>query len=234
MAGIRSRLRATSSDRRIAGFYILDDYPGNIKSILEQVHAMVVKANRTSVLRRPTVCAFYATLDTRAGPAYPWRPYHKWFDQALANFSPDACDVISVYAYAPFGVPPNLVDWSMKGLMPYVAASFRRAGWDPAREPLLGTPQAFGYPRYAPRAPGSSRPLPGYPPTRWYAPTAADLTQQVRAFCAAGALGIIAYTWKDGHSGPTQELFNDPALVSGLSGGLSSCRSMWSRTGHTS
>ena len=228
---IRKRLRATADDKRIAGDYILDDYPGNIKSILEQVHAMVVRANRSSVIKRPTVCAFYATLDSQIAQGFPYRPYHVWFNQAILNFSPQACDFISVYAYAPFGVLPDHVDWSMKALLPFMTDSFRKAGWSQRREPLIGTPQAFGYPSYAPRLPGSSTPIPGYPRTHWYAPTAADLQRQVEAFCAAGAAGIIAYAWNDGYPGAKHELYNDPTLLSGLAGGLSRCRSMWS-SGH--
>jgi hypothetical protein len=225
---IQNRLRVTSDDKRIAGYYILDDYPGNIKAILEQVHAMVARANRSSVVMRPTVCAFYATLDSKIAHGYPFRPYHVWFDQAILNFSPQACDFISVYAYAPFGVPPDRVDWSMKDLLPFVTDSFRKAGWSQSREPLIGTPQSFGYANYAPRSLGSNKPIPGYPRTHWYAPTTADLQRQIGAFCAAGAAGIIAYAWNDGYPGVKQELYNDPSLLSGLAAGLSRCRSMWS------
>jgi hypothetical protein len=224
---IQVRLKATSDDKRIVGFYLLDDYPGNIKGVLEEVHAMVVRANRSSVIRRATVCAFYATLDSKIAQGFPYRPYHVWFNQAIINFSPKACDFISVYAYAPFGVGPDKVDWSMKALLPFITNAFRKAGWNQRTEPLIGTPQTFGFPRYSPKPPGSNKSLPGYAPTRWYAPTSGDLQRQVQAFCAAGAVGIIAYAWNDGYPGVKQELYNDRSLVSGLSRGLSRCRTLW-------
>ncbi len=80
---------------------------------------------------------------------------------------------------------------------------------DPAQQPLIGIPQAFG----------SGDGL---------TPTDADVATQTAAYCAAGATTILFYAWNDSSQGPKFELFNSPNLRSGAAAGLAACAAAWS------
>lgn len=196
----------------IVGYYILDDYPGNIVGLLEQVHALIAASNRTLSNPRPTVCGFGATLDFRSAPGQPYMPAtlerNQYENVELLNFSPKACDIVTLGVYARDGEPDS--DFSMTNLMPFLLGALRRHGWDPSREPLFGTPMAWGS----------------------VAPTEGQLRTQVAAFCNAGAQSIVAFTWEN-FLPPEQlrELANDAKLRTGLVEGLKSCQSFWNRDG---
>jgi hypothetical protein len=216
MKNVQAHLKAVHGDASIAGFYILDDYPGNIVDILDQVQALVAEDNRTESQPRPTMCGFGAMLDSRQQAGAPWMSHHdinvrgQDFDQAIVNFSSSACDAVGIYAYAPANVQEGNVDWSMSQLLPYMLGQLTQRGWSPTSQPLIGTPQAFGYPSM-----------------HLVAPTGSDLRAQTDAFCHAGAQTIIANAWNEQSPDPSViELFNDADMRAGLAQGLADCRSL--------
>lgn len=209
---VKKLLAADRDQPSIVGYYILDDYPGNIVGLLDQVHALVAASNRGLATPRPTVCGFGATLDFRSAPGQPFTPAtferQKYENVELLNFSPKACDIVTLGVYARDGEPDS--DFSMKSLMPFLLGALRRHGWDPAREPLFGTPMAWGS----------------------VAPTESQLRTQTAAFCDAGAQSIIAFTWENfPPAGDLRELANDADLRAGLVEGLKDCRAVWDRGG---
>jgi hypothetical protein len=214
---VQARIAQVHGNTSVAGLYILDDYPGNIVDILDQVHAMVAADNRTEATPRPTLCAFGATLDTRQQPGTPLvshadgNPNGQNFARGLTNFSSSACDAVSIYPYDTPGANASQVDWSMSQLLPSVLRQLSQRGWNPALEPLIGTPQAFGYPAGG-----------------WNPPTGAELRAQTDAFCHAGARSIIAYAWDDDYTSPRVELFNSADLRDGLLQGVVDCKRAWS------
>ncbi|GEM_PF-4292046 len=209
---VRELLANDRDQASVAGYYILDDYPGNIVSLLEQVRSLVAASNRGLATPRPTVCGFGATLDYRAAPGGPYVPAtlerNKFRNVELLNFSPRACDLVTLGVYARDGEPDS--DFSMKNLMPFMLDALRARGWNPSNEPLLGTPMAWG-----------TNP-----------PTSGQLQTETAAFCRAGAQSIVAFTWANfPPSGSIKELDNDADLRSGLVGGLTTCEGMWGGSG---
>lgn len=207
---VKKLLAAARDQPSVVGYYILDDYPGNIVGLLEQVHALVAASNRELATPRPTVCGFGATLDFRAAPGQPFTPAtlerNEYQNVELLNFSPKACDIVTLGVYARDGEPDS--DFSMNRLMPFLLGALRRHGWDPAREPLFGTPMAWGS----------------------LAPTVSQLRTQTAAFCGAGAQSIVAFTWANfPPPGALRELANDARLRAGLVEGLKACQGIWNR-----
>jgi hypothetical protein len=156
---------------------------------------------------RPTICGFGGHLDDSRQPVAASRAV---FDTAIRNFSPTACDAVALYPYA--GPRDQAgTDRSMARLLPYMKTRLRERGWDPARQPLIGIPEAFRA-----GAPAAS--------------TATELAVQTAAYCAAGASSIIFFAWDDGSAGAKWELSNAPDLRRGVADGLGRCRALWDRT----
>ncbi len=143
-----------------------------------------------------------------------------------------------LYSYAPGMAQPldGTVEWDMHTVLPAGLQMLRDKGWDPTREPLIGTQQAYGY---NPRTGKAGGPLasPGYRAI----PTQAQLTSQITAFCNTGAVSILGYAWNDGSTykdsqgtvgqplAQIAELFNSPSLQAGMKQGISNCRTQhWS------
>jgi hypothetical protein len=226
LSAVQQRLAQIHGKSSIAAIYILDDYPGNIVPVLNQIHSLVASDNKTEATPRPTMCAFGATLDNYDASGnlvtnHDYFLHGQNFNQGITNFTSSGCDVISVYPYAPVNVPDTQVDWSMGNLFPYMANSLEARGWSPPAIPLVGTPQAFGYPDG-----------PGAP---WYQPTGPQLHTQTDAFChgvttAAGtvrAQSIVAYAWNDFFTSTAVELYNSSDLRSGLASGVQDCKAIW-------
>ena len=208
---VRKLLDHDRDQSSVVGYYILDDYPGNIVGLLEQVHALIAASNRDLPTARPTVCGFGATLDFRNGSGGSYSPAtferDKFENMELMNFSPKACDIVTLGVYTRPGKPDS--DFSMKSLMPVMLDALRRHGWNPARELLFGTPMTWGS-------------IP---------PSAIEVRTQTAAFCRAGAQSIIGFTWANfPPSGPVRELSNDADLRAGLVEGLNDCHSDWNRS----
>jgi hypothetical protein len=214
LAAVAAELRKQRHNRSVVAYYVLDDYRGNIASVLAQVHAMVAAANRTLAHPRPTICGFGASLDFTPKNKPPGQ-YAKEYASLghftkleLLNFTPATCDMVQFYIYS-FAHHAPVSDYSMQWTMPEMLAELRLRGWNPATTPVIGAPQAWE----------------GVPPT------AAQVRQQTAAFCAYGAQAIIAFTWRNfPPTGPKAqpELANSPDMRAGLSQGMRDCRRTWS------
>jgi hypothetical protein len=198
----------------VVGYYILDDYLGNIPGLLAQVHNLIAVDNQTLAAPRPTICGFGGTLDFNKPGLAPGTyeldtaSLKHFNDLELLNFTPKACDMVTLYIYALNHRAPTS-DFSMKLVMPLMLTDLRAHGWDPAQTPLLGTPQTWA----------------GIPPT------AAQVRLQTSAFCSFGAQSIIAFTWHNFMAtGPnaSPELANDAGMRAGLSQGMQDCQHIWS------
>jgi hypothetical protein len=204
---VRHHLQITRQDDGVVGYWILDDYPGDVRPALELLHRLVMDENLLDREPRPTICGFGGRLDPDA--RQPLAASRAAFDTAIGNFSPTACDAVALYPYAG-PRDPSGTDWSMARLLPYMQARLREKGWDPARQPLVGIPEAF-------RAGASA------------APTATDLAVQTAAYCAAGASSIIFFAWDDSSPSAKWELVDTPDLRRGVADGLGRCRAVWDR-----
>lgn len=219
LAAFQKELTKQHGNRSVVGWYILDDYPGNISRILQKVHAMVAADNATEPNPRATVCGFGGSLDYHDRHA-PAGTYEKEFASLshfarleLQNFSPRACDLVDLYVYSLSHRAPTS-DYSMAWTLPAMIAGLREHGWNPATTPLIGSPQAWE----------------GTPPT------AAQIAAQTTAFCAYGAQSIIAFAWHNfPSSGPLAEpeLADSADMRRGLVTGVQACRRIWARQAKT-
>lgn len=220
IAAVRQHAAAMRMHRSVIGYYILDDYWTNMATVLPRVYTALHSVDP----QRPTFCALSLPIAPLAGGSAVTSSLIK-FRVALHNYSPLWCKAVMIYSYVP-GAPHAVAsssgyDWSMESTLPKALAELRGLGWDPRSEPLVGVPQAFGYlPRTATRT--SRVPVEYRPP-----PTGAELTTQVRSFCANGASAIVAYAWDDGAYGRTVELSSSEALRSALRQGVAACRAKY-------
>jgi hypothetical protein len=214
LTAFQAELDKQHDNPAVVGYYIIDDYLGNISGVLQKVHAMVQADNGTETYPRPTICGFGGSLDYHDRNAPPGR-YEKEYASLshfskleLQNFSPSGCDMVDLYIYSLSHRAP-VSDYSMAWTMPAMEAAMAQHGWSSAATPLIGSPQAWE----------------GTPPT------AAQIRRQSDAFCADGAVDIIAFTWDNfASTGPRAEpeLANSPSMRAGLSGGVQDCQSIWS------
>jgi hypothetical protein len=205
---LRSHLQVTRKDDSVVAYWVLDDYPGDVRPAIELIHRLVQEDTLSGRTARPTICAFGGDLDSTQQSVAESRAA---FDAALTNFTPVGCDAVALYPYAR-GVEPDQnggVDWSMTDLLPYMLDRLRERGWDPAQQPLIGIPQAFRF-------------------EDGVVPTGTSLAAQTAAYCAGGASAVLFYAWNDSFGGPKAELFNTPELRTGTANGLATCRSVWS------
>jgi hypothetical protein len=220
MDEVNRYLDENRSDPLIAGYYVIDDFPGNVSHLLELITTAVHDATPT----KPTVCAFASTLDFwrtddhRGVPATA----HTALDEAIVNYTPRGCDLVDFYSY---GVPvnatgsvscatgsqipdPTKVDWSGQHLWPYVKKLLLARGWNPARG-FIVTPQTFDTSE-----------------CDYARPTAANITTQTAAACAAGAIATLSYIYDDfvnnGH-----DLHGRPDWQAGYEAGNRQCQSIW-------
>jgi hypothetical protein len=208
---IRHHLVITRQDDSVVGFWVLDDYPGDVRPAIELIHTLVTQENLVDRVARPTICGFGGVLDDTQRAAAESRAA---FDAAVLNFTPTGCDAIALYPYAAVtagGLSDDRIDWSMTDLLQYMLARLQEQGWDPARQPLIGVPQTF---RFGARA----------------APSASDVAVQTAAYCAAGASTIMLYAWNDGSGDDKSELFNSEHLRRGAQDGIAQCQALWSST----
>jgi len=221
LQNIKNHLRDTADDKAIIGYWILDDYPrADVRPVLAQVHRLIADANRTAIFARPAICGFGGKMDVRmvkrgGALSSDTRP----FVRAVTNFDPASCDLVAVYPYATSDTSDSSsADWQMTSLLPAMLDALRAQGWDPARQPMIGMPQTFG---------GARSESPGL---YYVVPRAGDVAAQAEAYCRAGAVALLAYTWHDNHGDELSELHNSPDLVSGLKQGAARCRdAYWNR-----
>ena len=202
---------ARDADRPyVVGHWVLDDWagwdPGSGRELLEKIHALIVK----KAPGRPAICGF------GAGVAKPGKV--NWDPGTAANYSNGGCDVVGWYNYSPFGRrrPSNgkYLDWTMKALLPAMAHSLEKRGWNIAQTPLYGIGQAWA----------------GSYDNRYYQPglTRGEMLAQARAFCEFGATYIGWYAWDDsGDNSRTQTPNNSAAIAAGIAAGIDACRDVW-------
>ncbi|MBV9545387.1 MAG: hypothetical protein JOY61_13540 [Chloroflexi bacterium] len=202
---IQHHLRITREDDSVVGYWVLDDYPGQIRPAIELIHELVTQENLMAREIRPTICGFGGDLDSSSASS----DTRVAFDEAVANFTPTGCDAVALYPYARGGTgQTDTADWSMAALLPHMLAELQRAGWDPTNQPLIGIPQTFRFDDAA-------------------FPTAADVAAQTSAYCAAGASSVVFYAFDDSHAPPKDELFDATDLQDGARQGLATCQSIW-------
>jgi hypothetical protein len=198
---IQHHLDISRQDDSVAGYWILDDFPGDVHTALEVVHGLVQQENLRDRMARPTICGFGGSLDdAQQAPAQT----RAAFDQSLTNYTSAGCDAVALYPYAGANHP----DWTMHDLLPHMLDGLRARGWEPLNQPLIGIPQAF-------RPDASLR------------PSASDLATQTTAYCAAGATTIAFYAWNDNSGARNAELGVAPDIRSGASDGLAQCATYW-------
>jgi len=218
---LQAHLAARQGDPNVIAYWFLDDYPGgDISDLLETMHNMLAAANHdpSSIFPRPALCGFGGQIlprsDTRKPNADPLLSY---FKKALTNFRPSYCDMVALYPYAVnSGTGPNdpsQYDWSMTRLLPAMFKDLEDLGWNSSKEPLVGIPQAFGCGQYV-------------------TPRESDIVTQMSAYCKAGAVALIAYSWDDGYHSkypdrPYTEPVNSAAVRAGLASGFAQCQKYW-------
>ena len=205
------RLLARDAERAdVVGYWVLDDWAwwdaGSAHALLQNVHSLI--AAKTP--GKPAICGFGAGI--AGGDRWSWDP------GTAANYSSDGCDVVGAYVYSPFGrtrpSPGTRLNWPMTGLLPAMARSLRRYGWQIARTPLYGIGQAWA----------------GSYDRRYYQPglTVSEMREQAAAFCRFGARYVGWYAWDDsGDNARTQTPNNSPTIAAGIAAGLDACRRIW-------
>jgi len=180
--------------------------PGQRPRAAAEIHALI--AQKTPGLA--AICGF------GAGVARPGKV--AWDPGTAANYSNGGCDVVGWYNYSPFGRRhPNNgkgLDWTMKALLPAMAHSLARKGWNIARTPLYGIGQAWG----------------GSYDKRYYQPglTSGEMLKQATAFCEFGARYVGWYAWDDsGYDARTETPNNSKAVADGIAQGINACTSVW-------
>lgn len=211
---IAAYLKQVKDNQLIIGYWVLDDWPqwdaGSARQLLIKIHDLI----KLYTPDRPAICGFGGSIG----------PYQEdgWDDWVAANFSPQGCDMVGFYIYAPT-LPnttptssPDVYDWSMSTILPAMFASLQQRGWNIRKEPLIAIGQAFGGPII-------------HTNDYWVTPSAKDIEVQSKSFCEHGATGLTFYGWDDSEFGPTaQTPMNSPQIEMGIRNGIAACKQYWS------
>jgi hypothetical protein len=212
---IAIHLKEEQDNHLIIGYWVLDDWvqwdSGSARQLLIKIHHLIQQFTPG----RSAICGFGGNLGINKG--------YGWDDWIADNFSPQGCDKLGFYIYAPSlpdttpTAPPDAYDWTMSAVLPTMFASLQRRGWDITKEPLIGIAQAFG----GPIANSDSY---------WITPTAKDIETQSKSFCEHGATGLAFYAWNDSGFGPTTNTpMNSPQIEKGIRNGITACKRYWSQ-----
>jgi hypothetical protein len=222
LAQVNTYLNANKSDPLIAGYYVLDDFPGNVSHALQRITAAV----HTITPNKPTVCAFGASTDFWPTSDHTNAPYtaHAGIDQSIGNYTPTGCDLTDFYIYG-VGDVPSLTsapciptannDWTMAGVIPYLKSLLTARGWNPATGFVI-SPQTFDIPSEVDGTTGC---------TDYVNPTAASIETQTAAACTGGAVATLAYIWDQFGSGGY--LANRADWQTGYQAGNNTCKTIW-------
>jgi hypothetical protein len=213
LATITTHLKQMRDNQLIVGYWVLDDWAswdaGSARPILIKIHQLIQQYTPG----RPEICGFGAFLSSDQAVG--------WNDWVAANFSPQGCDDVGFYIYAPQQSQadpiqaPDSYDWSMSDVLPAMFTSLQRRGWDIAKEPLIGIVQAFG---------GSIVDTDRY----WVTPNANTIETQSASFCEHGATGLTFYSWDGSQSGSlNQTPMNNPEIETGIRNGIAACEQYW-------
>jgi hypothetical protein len=210
-----AHLKQVAADPGLVAFWILDDYPhGDISATLKALHDVVKRGNATGGLQRATICGIGGSVDAKhAAQDQQFTPDRGYTERSLVNISPEACDLVSPYFYGTAPTDdPQLIDWSMKDLMPYFLQKLKDKGFNTRAPLLLPVSHAFSY-----RAPSGTN--------FWVAPRPGDIATQMKAYCDAGAFSILFFTWQSHDA--DRSYFNDDAIREGVQKGRAECLSRW-------
>lgn len=217
LTNARQHLLDTKDNPLVVGYWILDDYPGDVKTILPQLTNLV----HQYAPGEPTICGF-------SGGLYPNGGFG-WDEQTVSNFSQQGCDVIALYIYpsaqhtniqcSDFTQPPDVqgadaYDWTMSRLLPAAFASLVRRGWNPHYTPWIGIADAWA---------GCRKDLDNT--SYQVIPTASNMETQALSFCEAGAQGIVWYGWEDSSVNVFPN--KSPQMKEGVQRGVRACNAYW-------
>ena len=216
------------ADPYVVGFWILDDYPGDVHHTLELIKRAIVEA--PAPFPRATLCGFGGrALSSRATLTDQFSDNFSAFDRIIVNFSPKACDIVMYYQYARFengNSDPNLTDWKMETLLPHLLTKTKEVGlsndpgWN-ANNLIWGAlADSFGN--------TSAEVTRGYLRPRYQ-----DMLVQAESYCKAGATILLFSTWNDSQGNSWWEISNDPELRRGAKDGAALCRRYWNSPGVT-
>jgi hypothetical protein len=205
----RKHLDQVGRDTSVAGFWILDDYPGDISMTIKMLHDLVGQANAATGLDRPTICGVGGTLDTiESGRGKPISRRYPDIDLALTNVSPEACDLVSPYLYASNRENnPNLVEWSMRSAIPYLLRALEQKRFNMSSPLLVPIIHAFS----------SS--------TGYVLPRPQDIVAQVKAYSKARPLALLFFTWQSQDA--DQSYANNPVIREGVRQGAAYFRTRY-------
>jgi hypothetical protein len=210
LRGAAKQLARDAQRPYVIGYWVLDDWAswdyGSGQQLLQKLRTLIARYTPG----RPAICGFGAEIGV--GTKYAWDP------GTAKNYSNAGCDMVAWYNYSPFGrTKPSWgtkLNWSMTGLLPAMANSLAKYGWQIANTPLMGIGQAWGG-KY-----GKNDYQPGL--------TAAEMQTQASAFCNFGATTISWYAWHDSQDVPqTQTPNNSPAIAAGIVAGIKACHTAW-------
>jgi hypothetical protein len=184
----------------VAGFWILDDYPGDVSTTLKIHHDLVAQANAAAGLQRPTICGVGGLLDTKQSSREKPIP-RRYLDLALTNVSPGACDLVSPYLYANSpGNNPKRVEWSLRKAIPYLLRAPEQKRFNISSPLLLSIIHAFS----------SS--------TGYVMPRPEDILAHVKAYSKVRAdIALLFFTWQS--SDADQSYANNAAIRDGVQQG---------------
>jgi hypothetical protein len=183
----KKHLEEVKTQPGLAGVWILDDYPqGDITPVLKTLHSLVHAAGASAGRNLPTICGLGGSLDLRDSVQQPFKPQHKWIDQPAINVTPAACDYVAPYFYGSRPQPnPDLVDWSMRDVIPYALQVLRAKGFNTSGI-LIPVLDAFG---------SCDRPRPSGT-SCYVTPRPKDIVAQAKAWTDAGAVAMLFFTWQ--------------------------------------
>jgi hypothetical protein len=206
-----AHLAQVKGNPQVVAYWILDDYPGgDISATLQDLHALVHKANADDHTDKPTICGVGGSLDHRTDKNRSISPDRRYIERALTNISPAGCDVVAPYFYGSATEnDPSWVDWSMSSLMPWFVGELRGRGY--ARAPLLPVVHAFS----AGKRSGG---------TYYVHPRSQDIVAQARGYCGSGAIGLLFFTWQS--TDAERSYLNDQDLRRGVLDGVAACKQM--------
>jgi hypothetical protein len=170
----------------------------------------VLKSNQVSGFQRATICGVGGSLDARASTdASTFAPHREYMDRALANLSPDGCDVVAPYFYGTAATDDaTLIDWSMRDLLPYFRQRLETRGFKAPSLSLLPVIHAFAF-----KSPASR--------TYYVMPRPQDIAAQMKAYCDTGALGLLFFTWASRDA--DRSYSNDAGIRDGIARGRAAC-----------
>ena len=215
LAQAATYLKLVEREPALAGFWTLDDYPqGDVTPTLRGLRELVQQSNARSGFHRPAICGVGGSLDfKRHLEDSAFTRDRRYFDQAMGNVSPAACDLVGPYFYGSASAnDARLIDWSMTELAPYVQAALRSRGYPAAAQVMVPVAHAFSHQGVA----GA---------TSYVKPEADDLTGQMRAYCDSGAIAMLFFTWQSPDA--ERSYANDPDLRDGVRKGRLGCVKVW-------